>query len=99
MNYRRLIRDIDAFLNESSKRTKRIREQKEYLDFTKYEELAKNMTVAELRWAIKDAHEAAKAMETIDKSEPFEDGYTRSGKYWDEIGVYYKELRRRGISV
>lgn len=66
-------------------------------DFAALTERARNMTNDALRYSRKDANEAAKAADELDRA-----GYKvlKSGGYYrDEAGVYGAEMRRRGLAM
>jgi len=56
------------------------------VDFKVEEEKASNMDTDSLLYALKDAIEASQVS-------------VNEGKYYDQVSVYRKELKRRGISV
>ena len=60
-------------------------------DFLLKEEIYKRYTEEELRYAVQDAAEAAKAMRDHD---PVGEAW-----YLDDMATIVKELRRRGLSV
>jgi len=55
------------------------------------ESKARNMTIAELHYAILDCAETAKAMDEIDRAQ----GGDRAGRYRDEASAYRAEMGRR----
>lgn len=55
------------------------------------ENKARNMTIAELHYAILDCVETAEAMDEIDRVQ----GGDRAGRYRDEAATYRAEMARR----
>jgi len=59
---------------------------------TNIEDRARTMTDAELWHSRMDAVKTAEAMDALDRV----DDLDRAGRYRDEAGIYWTELKRRG---